>query len=461
MDEDRSPPLSARERALRVLLECSDGRRLSHELLDDMQGAAPLPRADVALAAELVIGVLRHRLTAEHLASRFYRGRWAGLRESVRLILALAVYQLCWLERVPDHAAVDQAVTQAKRRGAGVAATTNAILRSLARCRGEILERPAEPDPRRWLPIDEHRGRLFAENVLPDPNRRPLDYLVAATSHPMFLVERWHRRFKPELCRQVCEAGQRRPPLVLRPNAIRTTAGELHRRLAEAGHHPLLLDGSDAVILPEAPPLSNLPEFTEGLCQPQDSTAQIALTLAPPQPGEIMLDLCSGVGTKATQAAELMRNDGVVAATDLEGWKLDAIPRAAERLGISIIRPTPLADLGDVLSGLGRPVDLILLDVPCTNTGVLARRPEARYRATHKALLDLVAIQRDLLDQACGLAGPATRIIYTTCSLEREENEDQLAWFCEKCARWRVARQVFTLPDRLRDGGFAAVLVQS
>lgn len=469
MSNTASPGAAARDRALAVLLTCHDGQRLSHDLLDEMQRAEPLGDTDAALAAELVLGVLRHRLTAEHLAARCYRGRWAGLPIGMRLLLALAVYQLCWLERVPDHAAVDQAVRRAHRHGRHAAATVNAILRKVAAERGHLTNCPDLADPRRWLPVEPGRGRMFSENVFPDPAKRPLDHLIAVTSHPAWLVERWHRRFKPTLCRQVCDAGQRRPPLVLRPNRLRTTLAELLDRLQRGGHEPTRVADGDAILLRRHAALADLPEMAEGLCQPQDSTAQSVVTAAAPQPGEFVLDLCAGVGTKSTHAAEWMGNRGLVLATDADDWRLERIAPAAARLGVSIIETAPLAQVESRLTEMGRRPDVILVDAPCTNTGVLARRPEARYRASQKALAGLAAVQREILVRAEALAGPRTRIAYSTCSLEAEENEEQVRWFCttdrgggdSPGGPWRVARQAFTLPDADRDGGFVAVLARA
>jgi 16S rRNA (cytosine967-C5)-methyltransferase len=441
------------------LTECYDGHVYGLNRLEELQRTAPLGPTDAALAAELVLGVSRHRITAEHLAAHFYRGRWAGQRPALRVILATAVYQLCWLERIPEYAAVDQAVRQAKRYGRGSASLVNAILRKLVTCRGNVIQRPEEPDPRRYLPIDAQRGRVFSENVFPDPARRPLDHLIAVTSHPSWLVERWHRRFKPALCRQICDAGQRQPRLVLRPNAMRITPRELVERLRSAGHHAEQIADSDAVELQDAAAAGDLEVLHAGLCQPQDSTSQIALRLSPPLAGELVIDLCAGAGTKSTQAAEMMRDQGLVLAADSDPVKLAKMPENAERLGLTIIRPTPAEQLDGQLAALGRAPDLILVDVPCTNTGVLARRPEARYRASQRALSQLTAVQGQLLRRAASLAGPRTRLIYATCSLEREENEGAVEGFCQSLPEWHVEKQVFTLPDADRDGGFAALLV--
>ncbi|MFQ5429243.1 MAG: hypothetical protein ACE5E1_02935, partial [Phycisphaerae bacterium] len=227
------------------------------------------------------------------------------------------------------------------------------------------------------------------------------------------------------------------------------------------GGRPAELTGDgDSVLLPDGPRAADIPEIDAGLCQPQDTTAQRALRLAPPQTGDCVVDLCAGAGTKATQAAEMMRDCGTVIATDIHAEKLVAVRASAERLGLHIIHPTPIERLGDALARVGRPPDLILVDAPCLNTGVLARRPEARYRASAKALRAVVELQRGILQHARDLAGPRTRIVYATCSLEQEENETQVAAFCDAAPEWKVDRQVFTLPDATRDGGFAAVLVR-
>lgn len=461
MGRAKDKALTARDRAVKVLIACHDGRRIGQRLLAEIQSAHPLPPNDAALAAELVLGVGRCRITAEHLAARCYRGRWVGLPIATRVVISVAVYQLCWLERIPDHAAIDQAVRQAKRRGRHAAATVNAVLHKVARIRGDVMDRPDDLDPRRYLPIDGARGRLFAEDVFPDPGRRPLEHLIAVRGHPAWLVERWHRRFKPALCRRICDAGQRRPAPAFRANRLRTSAEALYDRFESAGRGPRRVAGSDAIVLPPSTNVVDLPEFAEGLCQPQDATSQVALGLASPKAGDLVLDLCAGAGTKSTQAAELMDNQGMVIASDLRPEQLGKVAANAARLGIDIIRTTRVDDLDAVLAAAGKTPDLILVDAPCTNTGVLARRPEARYRASQRSLGELVEIQRSILDGALGLAGVDTRLIYTTCSLEREENEQQVEWLCEQHAGWKLHRQVFTLPDEDRDGGFAAVLVRS
>ncbi len=457
LSQKRTALANARQRAVRALARSYDGEVFAHQILDELQQEDPLKPQDAALAAEVVIGVLRRRLTCEHIAAHFYRGRWEGLDISTRMVLATGVYQICWLDRVPNYAAVDEAVRLAKRRGDATGSLVNALLRKVVDCLDETVDIPAEPDPRRYLPLDGRRGRIFKENIFPDPAKRPLDFLIATTSHPAWLVERWHRRFKPRLCSQICMAGIRRPDLMLRPNRMRISTEDLLARLQQAGRSASAVPDSTAIRITDEVRITDLTEFHEGLCQPQDASSQIALTLSPPQPGEIVLDLCAGVGTKSTQAAEMMENRGRVIATDTDGDKLSQINGNAQRLGLTVIEPIPIDQISKALGG--KSPDLILIDAPCLNTGVLARRPEARYRASQKSLMSIAGIQAGLLRQADGLAGKNTRIIYTTCSLEEEENERQIESFIKSVAGWRVAQQIFTLPDLDRDGSFAALLI--
>lgn len=227
---------------------------------------------------------------------------------------------------------------------------------------------------------------------------------------------------------------------------------------AAGGISARLVDGH--VIVDGVSSPADLEVFREGLCQPQDATAGIALTLAPPQPGEFVLDLCAGSGTKSTQAAELMGNRGRVLATDTDAQRLDRIAENAARLGLTIIQTVAIDELDAAIAAAGKPPDLILIDAPCSNTGVLARRPEARYRATHKSITSLVEIQRELLARAVELSGLETRLIYSTCSIEVEENESQVAAFLAANPNWRLVESKFTLPGPDRDGGYAAVLRQ-
>jgi 16S rRNA (cytosine967-C5)-methyltransferase len=469
MTPDNSPmhcaTRTARDHAITILLQLDRSHDHAAVLLDDLLQRETLSPPDAALLREIVMGVLRHRITLDHLAARFFRGEYHRLKPRLRCILRAAIYQLCWLERIPDFAAVDEAVTQAKRAdGRKAGGLVNAVLRALLRARGDRTQRPANADERRWLPIREDAGFLFPEPLWPDPQNAPADFLAQTTSHPLWLVRRWLHRYDLDGCRRICEAGTRRPPLVVRANRTRITPEALHARLTQRGLTARLDADSGAVLIDDAASPLSWPEFHEGLLQPQDATAQNVWRLRPPLPGELVLDLCAGVGTKATHAAELMDDRGLVFAADIDEDKLRRLETNAARLGLKCIRCVAAEALPETLSELGRPPELILIDAPCSNTGVLARRCEARYRLKPEALPRLAQTQIELLHRAAALSGPQTQILYSTCSIEPEENENVISEFCRQRGGWRLVTSRVTLPTLgdvtaiWQDGGFVALL---
>ena len=182
-------------------------------------------------------------------------------------------------------------------------------------------------------------------------------------------------------------------------------------------------------------------------------------------PGQVVLDLCAGLGTKTTQMAEMMRNQGVVLASDIDEAKLAMLRSNCQRLGDAIVQTVPAEQVDETAKALPR-LDWILIDVPCSNTGVLARRPEARYRLNERAFEKLAGLQSELLEQACKLARPQTRIMYSTCSIDGQENEQVVTAFVQSHPEWRLQNSRVTLPSagdaaiEWRDGGYFAVLVR-
>ncbi|MFO0971996.1 MAG: transcription antitermination factor NusB [Phycisphaerae bacterium] len=426
---------SPRDRAVRLLLSERDG--FLSDALDEAQRATPLSAADAGLAYELTLGVERHRLTLQRLLAPCLHGAWTRIDPRLRAILLVAAYQLAWLDRVPAYAAVDQAVEQARRfvsrKAAGL---VNAVLRTMQRLCGPREPRPAEVDPRHWVTVDFDAGLRFGEPVFPDPAENVVQYLAQSTSHPAELVTRWVANHGRAAAEQACRAGAARPPLVLRPNRLRIGGQELAARLRERGIAARCDAETGAVELARGVRVDELPEFQEGLCQPQDATAQAVWQLRPPEPGERVLDLCAGAGTKATHAAEWMQDCGVVAAQTRDAADAQGRGANAKRLGLTCVRRH---EPGAIM--LGGSFDLILLDVPCSNSGTLARRPEARYRFAERRdrLTPLTRVQDELLDQAVALAGRQTELLYSTCSIEPEENEARVAAFCEPPRRLAVA----------------------
>jgi 16S rRNA (cytosine967-C5)-methyltransferase len=459
----RLPLRDARCVALHVLLDCQRTREISSVSLERaLREAENLDPRDAGLAREMVAGCIRRRLTLDCLIDPHLRRAPSALDAELREILRLAVYQCLWLDRVPNRAAVSEAVTLARAlAGDGPARMVNAVMRAL-------LERVSEgpPDdqtpPTAIIPIDADRVVAMRRPYLPDPTVDMVAYLAMATSHPLPLVNRWIRQFGAASAAAICHYGASRPHQWLRPNALRITAEALAQRLLRDGVTAKAHDDIAVRYLAGPPPVS-LAAFAEGLCQPQDLTAISVLRTLAPKQGEVIIDYCAGVGTKTAVIGEMAQNHATVIATDRDGGRLELARRDFERLGVTCVQTVGLDALPETLARVGPP-DAILLDVPCSNTGVLARRPDARYRVDGRRLTSLKARQSEILERAARLADDRTRIVYSTCSLEPEENEQQLERFVNLNPGWRVTEQWLTLPSAAmadavpRDGGYCAVV---
>jgi 16S rRNA (cytosine967-C5)-methyltransferase len=458
-------PMHAREIALRVLSDLRGGRRTARQEIDALASAGGADAREVSLATELVMGVLRHRLTLGNVIRKLGCQGWKRTNERLKSILLLAGYQLLWLDAVPAFAAVNEAVEQAKgEAGARGGKFVNAVLRTLLR---EIEQRRIpghEADATRSIPIDASVSCQFRKPVLPDPAQSLAEYLADATSHPMWLVSRWLGHYGKERTTGICAAGISRPPTILRPNRLRIDAAGLAERLKKEGLQAELLPGGEAVLVQDAGSLVRSAAFTAGLFQPQDRTAMSTLQCGCGGKliaGQTVLDLCAGLGTKSTQAAEMLGGRGLVLACDKDEPKLHLLVENCERLGHGIVRTTALEGLEQTVAGLER-LDWVLVDAPCSNTGVLARRPEARYRLSPRDLEMLQATQLEILDRAARLARPQTRLLYSTCSIEPEENEEVSKKFAAAHPGWGLRDAKLTLPEvgktpaDWRDGGYWA-----
>lgn len=465
----RTESSPARPAALRVLADLRTGRKTERMAIDALLDRIDLAPRDRALAMELILGVARHRLTLSRILGTVAARGIKRINWHLQHILMLGAYQLIWLDGIPAFAAVDQAVRQAKQHGGPKAGRfVNGILRQLQRDIVELRHPREGADPTRLIPIDATTGCLMSRPVLPDPKDNLTDYLAAATSHPDWLVARWRSQFGPKRTAELCASGGCRPPLVLRPNRLRTAPAELAATLREEGFEPQLIEPDGLVVLTGGSALPQTEPYRAGWFQLQDRTAWSVGQAINPQAGQTILDLCAGVGTKATHLAELMDNRGQIIASDKNASRLRLLRTNAQRLGINIIQTVSPGELESCCRELPT-IDWILVDVPCSNTGVLARRPEARYRLNARALSELTAVQRSLLNHAARLARRETRIVYSTCSVESDENETLVTRFLQgkgTSTGWSLqgAHRTWPAPQPTasgwHDGGYWAILAR-
>ncbi|GAH41673.1 unnamed protein product, partial [marine sediment metagenome] len=309
------------------------------------------------------------------------------------------------------------------------------------------------------LPQTLLTGCKFDSDILPDPKVTPADYLSTAFSLPKWLVSDWLGEFGPEKTRQICFASNRRPGIYVRPNKLKTTTQEIAERFRQAEVDFDVLPDESMIRIKAARAVTDLPGFAKGLFTIQDMTASRAVGILKPQPGWTILDLCAAPGTKTTQLAELTGDSAKIIATDIDDERLEMVKDNIARLGINSVNVVAYENLKKVAAQIG-PFDAVLLDVPCSNTGVLARRIEARYRIKPKTITELAKIQCELLETAAAMIKPQGKICYSTCSIQRAENSQLVRRFLQN-HDFELESEVLILPSAKgfdHDGGYAAII---
>ncbi|WP_166820539.1 16S rRNA (cytosine(967)-C(5))-methyltransferase RsmB [Thalassoroseus pseudoceratinae] len=453
-------PQSPRDLAFIVLKDARTESVFVDESLDRRLNASDLSPQDRGFAMELVYGVTRRKMTLDAVITNFVDRPRKSIEDDLWLLLQLGVYQLLMLDSIPSHAAVHETVEVGRRVGsARWTGLLNGVLRAVSRNVTEEYTTELAADA---VPQTAGQFRKFPEPVFDDPQKQPVRHFASAFSFPRWLVKRWHRRFSLEEMTALGFWFNTPPPLWLRVNPVpldenlETSREQLLAQLREldlecrAGELPEAIE-MQSQVRPES-----LPGFADGLFAVQDLTAMRAATWLDPQPGESVLDLCAAPGGKTTHLAERMQNQGRLIATDIRPQRLDRVIENATRLRLTIVEPQLIqADGSDTPDG---PFDAVLVDAPCSNTGVLGRRPDARWRIRPDDLQELRPLQERLLKAACDRVGSGGRVLYSTCSIEPEENREVVDAVLAERPEMQFTKDQTHHPGRPADGGYLALL---
>lgn len=446
------PDVSARDLAARILLQEDRRGTWIREQLAPARGALGDAR-DQALLTELTYGVVRRRGTLDRILDVVGRRPVHRLGSEVRTALRLGLYQVLFLDRVPAHAAVDHAVGWVRDNGSKRATGyANGVLRACVRqVAGPAPEGPEVP--RRDVPRADGAAVRTKRPVFSDPATQPARNLGERYSMPEWIVKRWLDHVGADATLDALRASISRPPLVLR---AREDSPSLLAWLEERGARATPVDPPGAIVVEEGEPTA-IEAVEAGRAWVQDATAQRVVPLMGLHAGERVLDLCAAPGGKALQIADAMGR-GTLVASDVEPGRVRTLEALAEQIPSEVDytavrvhrrRPLPFDD---------GAFDAVLIDAPCSNTGVLRRRVEARWRLKPSDIQDLAGVQLDLLERAVPVTAPAGRIVYATCSYEPEENAGVLEAFLERHTDWAADEPLRVPPGLDGDGAFAVVL---
>ncbi|HEY4643934.1 MAG TPA: 16S rRNA (cytosine(967)-C(5))-methyltransferase RsmB [Bacteroidota bacterium] len=435
--------------AVKILNRADRSDAYFDKLLDAELRSTELSDADKGLLAEIVHGVMRWRMKLDWVLNGFFHGNFVKAEVTIKNALRVALYQIQFLQKIPHHAAVDEAVEFVKRiRGEKAAGLVNGVLRNIVRN------------------LDGIRYPLLEED--------PIQYLAIVYSHPHWMVKRWVERFGFGETEKLLIANNERPELSLRINKLKVDPGQF---LASLDQLKAVYRGSTYidyfVRVRGISGISQLDLFRNGCFTIQDESAAFPSILLTPQPGERIIDMCAAPGGKTTHIAELMKNTGEIIAVDKYENKLKLLMMSCERLGIRIVKPVAGVDARELDTAIA---DRILLDAPCSGLGTLTKKPDIKWKREPEDLPRLAQTQMELLSNAARLLKPGGVLVYSTCTIEPEENfllvknfiHDHPEFSIDDSSKY-VNRDVVkpegyveTLPQRHgMDGSFAVRLTKS
>jgi 16S rRNA (cytosine967-C5)-methyltransferase len=407
---------NSRAVTLAALEEWRGGRKFADAILTECLRTAELDATDRAFATELFYGVLRNLILLDFWIGELRSGR---LDHDSRNLLRLGLYQLFFLQ-TPEHAAIYETVELAGRRNR---ALINGVLRNAIRARAELLEK-----------ADAQK-------------------LSVRKSHPQFLIDRWTRNFGEREMETLCEWNNRPAPVYARINHLKISDEDF---LAQSGDVTRLPAQQNFIRLTKIPSDA----LAAGHCYIQDLSTALACTVLDPQPGERILDACAAPGGKTGYVAELMKNDGLILACDRDQSRVEILRENLERLGVKIAR-TMRHDWAKQTLSDETYFDRILIDAPCSNTGVMRRRVDVRWRLSPDDFARMAAEQIRIVRATVPLLKPGGVLVYSTCSLEPEENKEVVAQTLEEFPFLKLVEEKSVLPFRDGfDGAYAAKVIR-
>ncbi len=380
-----------------------------------------------AFVRELVYGVLERKLTLDYYLDQLVDEGIDSLKKQELTILRMGLYQLGYMDSVPEYAGVNESVALAKKYCRSKAGLVNGVLR-------EYLNR---------------RIRMR----LPERDEDEIRYLSIKYSYAPWIIEKWLEFYRLDFVEKLLEAGNQRPPMVIRYNWLKIVKEDLIQQLTDRGYEVEESKLCQNGLKVKGSGLLNTEFYRMGLFTPQDESSMLVSEKLDPRHGDLVVDVCAAPGGKTTAIAERMNNTGKIIASDIYRRRLDQVDREAKRLGIVNIE-TRAWDATRVDSTLVEKAERVLVDVPCSGLGVIRRKPEIKYKEKTAEMDQLPKKQLAILSAASEYVKPDGTLVYSTCTINPEENERVINAFLKKYTWFRQVERKLLLPNIDGTDGF-------
>ncbi|TCT16945.1 16S rRNA (cytosine967-C5)-methyltransferase [Natranaerovirga pectinivora] len=411
--------------ALSVLDEIIKDNRFSHKVLNQvLKNHQELKKQERAFITRLVEGTLENLIYLDYVINQFSKTKTSKMKTTICNILRLSVYQLMFMESVPDSAVCNEAVKLAKKRGfVKLSGFVNGVLRNIARSIDNIS--------------------------LPSEEKNPIEYLSVLYSFPEWIIKIWLEEYEYEVVKEICIASNSIPETTIRCNKTKISPTELKERLVKEG-----VNVKEGQFLDYGFNISNydylgkLDTFNKGYFQVQDESSMLVGEVADPKKGDLVIDVCAAPGGKSTHIAELCGECHVVS-RDLTYDKTELINENVRRLNLTNIKVEKF-DALELDENLIGKADIILADLPCSGLGIIRKKPDIKYNANENQITSLIELQRNILKVIQEYLKPGGILVFSTCTINKRENEDNVKWLIENL-NFEIEDARAFLPEVLRD----------
>ncbi|MDR1953058.1 MAG: 16S rRNA (cytosine(967)-C(5))-methyltransferase RsmB [Clostridiales Family XIII bacterium] len=380
-----------------------------------------------AFVRELAFGVIRHKMYLDYVIGNFVKTPMEKLHSEDLILLRMGLYQIIFMNSVPDYAAVDETVEMAGRYAKGREGFINGVLRQYLRDQAYV--------------------------ALPERGEDEVRYLSIKYSYEPWIVKMWLDEFGAEAAEKLLSAGNEIPPLTIRVNTLMTDRDDLSKRLSAQGYEVNPSDRFSNVLYIKGEDVIGDRCYRSGLYSVQDEASLTAVTTLDPKPGETVVDVCAAPGGKTMAIAEAMNNNGEISAIDIYKRKLYRINEQAKRLGVTIVN-TWSWDATRTDSDLLDKADRVLVDAPCSGLGTVRKKPEIKYKKWDREMDELPLKQRDILAASSKYVKPGGILVYSTCTIAKRENQQVVSDFLRKHADFEKIETKQLLPSVDHTDGF-------